>query len=214
MIERINPLNYRGFYLIIADKNNVFVMESDEKQLQITELEPGLHMITSRGIDNVDGCPRVKRHLDTFKNATLPDPLQGNWKDWIDILSCKAKDNEKDAMTIIADKGFGTVSSSLVAIGKDNSDNKFLFASGRPSEVSYEDVIALNSKSYSRLSMLARQLNANKTSSQKLEINNFTPSDNKGLLNLPTSKQLKEDQSPFVDQVSKKVASKTMYPRL
>lgn len=145
LTKEINPELYQGFYLIIADKESTQVMISDGLSMSVQEVNDGLHMVTSRGIDNIELCSRTKTHILDWRNASLPNPDTGNWDEWINILARKStKDDVRNGMSLDDVKGVSTVSSSLVALNKDGHDNRLLFAPGKPKDHDYKNIDAVS----------------------------------------------------------------------
>ena len=78
--------------------------------------------------------------------ADVPDPDSGDWIAWQQILSDKNCDPTTDpssAMCIVSDWGFGTVSSTLLALpapGADNPLGIYMFAPDRPDQSAYAPV--------------------------------------------------------------------------
>ena len=99
-------------------------------------------MLTSQEINDSSNA-RIKAFLPKFRAAAIPNPVTGDWGGWCDILADSNYNpilGPATAMCIISDWGFGTVSSSLLAFPKPNSDNPeglYLFASGRPDRTRY-----------------------------------------------------------------------------
>lgn len=139
--DNVDPSQYKGFTLLIADSQKAVIISSDEKILKFTELNPGIHMITSKGIDNTEGCSRTKRHFYDWQRAANPKPEIDDWCEWIEILS---RDNilsePRDAMVLNNIKGVSTVSSSLIAINKNPQHNRFLFAGRTSSYESFRNI--------------------------------------------------------------------------
>ena len=138
---------YRSFNLVVGDNTNVFHVANRTRadQIAVEEVPSGLSMLTSREINDRRNA-RIKMHLPQFESADVPDPESGDWKAWRQILSDKNCDPATDpssAMCIISDWGFGTVSSTLLALpapGADTPLGIFLFAPGRPDQLAYAPV--------------------------------------------------------------------------
>ena len=77
--------------------------------------------------------------------AKAPDPAAGDWTAWRELLlSRNGVDNQtrEASMMIDTDWGFGTTSSSLIALPAPGDDTKpvWLFAAGRPDRAPYVPV--------------------------------------------------------------------------
>ncbi|MEP4379490.1 MAG: NRDE family protein [Alphaproteobacteria bacterium] len=138
---------YRSFNLIIADNRDAFwIRGTEQPKVEVIEIPPGLHMITSRELDDVDGV-RIGRFLPRFRDAAEPDVEAGDWSAWESLLSTRLHSSDEDpreAMCIVTDRGYGTVSSALVALpsaDRPDVDAIWRFAPGRPDTTPYEHVI-------------------------------------------------------------------------
>lgn len=146
-IAEIDPRAYRPFNMIVADSDEAFWLCLDEgsDRVTVTSLPPGLSMLTSRE-RNDTRSPRIRAYLPRFQRAADPDPVSGDWSDWQRLFASRIYDPEEGptgAMSIVTENGFGTSSSSLIAIpAVENTDSGpvWLFAGGRPDEVDYGPV--------------------------------------------------------------------------
>jgi hypothetical protein len=82
--------------------------------------------------------PRIDHYLDKLQSIKTPNPETNDWQEWKAVLadrSCHIKNDPRTAMNINTDDGFGTVSSSLIALPKSTDFNPvWLFCSGAPDE--------------------------------------------------------------------------------
>jgi hypothetical protein len=87
---------------------------------------------------------RITRYLPQFREAAAPDPAEGDWEEWKALLACRDTDDDYfGAMNIVTGTGFGTLSSSLIALPSPEAGDprgKWLFANGRPGDAAYEAV--------------------------------------------------------------------------
>ena len=143
-LRAINPDSYRGFNLVIGDNTNIFHIanRAGEKDLSVENFPGGLSMLTSQEINDQRNA-RIKTFLPMFQDAEPPDPENGNWAAWQTILSNNNYDPAFDptaAMCITSDWGFGTVSSTLLALpelGAKDIKGIYLFAAGQPDRTEY-----------------------------------------------------------------------------
>jgi hypothetical protein len=152
-LSDINPDGYLPFNLVIADNSDAYWLRMATAEWGAhAELKPipeGLSMITA-GDRNDQTSPRVRTYLPQFEKADPPDPETGDWSAWQSLLASKIYDPHEGvegAMSIATDSGFGTSSSSLVAMPSvermaagDPVKPVYLFAAGRPLEARYEKV--------------------------------------------------------------------------
>ena len=86
------------------------------------EIPEGISIITALGMNEV-ASPRSNHYLPLFKSASAPRPEQGDWSEWIDLVAGKKYGNCADPrknIFISAQNGFGTLSSSLIALEGPN----------------------------------------------------------------------------------------------
>ncbi len=137
---------YRSFNLMIADNTGAFWIRGTEvPRVELFEVPPGLHMITSRDLDETASV-RIEQFLPRFQSAQAPDPDSGDWSDWTRLLSTRlhdADDDPRETMCIVTDRGYGTVSSTLIALPSvEHPDRQpvWQFANGRPDIAPFEPV--------------------------------------------------------------------------
>jgi hypothetical protein len=138
--------------MVIADNRDAFWLRATGTAVEAFEIPPGISMITA--FDRNDtGSPRIRTYLERFEKAPVPDPDAGDWGAWQRLLAARvsATDNDLEkeagpggAMCVVTDVGFGTVSSSLIALpGAARARTEkpvWLFAPGRPGEASWQTV--------------------------------------------------------------------------
>ncbi|MDJ0946692.1 MAG: NRDE family protein [Kiloniellales bacterium] len=146
-LAAISPADYRSFNLVVADRRDaVWLRHLGPEATRGPEahpLPPGLTLLTA-GDRNDPSSPRIRRYLPRLEAAAAPDPGTGDWAAWQAILADRGDPGGADpmaAMNLGLASGFGTVSSSLIALGQDlatqDIDLQWLFAAGRPDEAPY-----------------------------------------------------------------------------
>jgi len=152
-LAHLAPDSYRPFNLVVADNQDAFWMRNTGTSIDVAPIPEGLSMITAYDL-NDESSPRIGTFLPRFRSASEPDPTNDEWSDWQSLLanglheagSGVSKDSESGqlaAMNIETDVGFGTVSSSLLAlpaISDEKTKPRWLFADGRPGQTPYEPV--------------------------------------------------------------------------
>ena len=149
----LDPAAYRSFNMVVADDRSAFWLRNrgTEKggaadRVEVMELPPGLSMITAHD-RNDPASRRIRTYLPRFRAAAVPDPADGpggTWTEWEELLASRAFEaggQSADAMAIVTDSGFETVSSSLVALPSRRHGMLrpiWRFAGGRPGERPYE----------------------------------------------------------------------------
>jgi hypothetical protein len=161
-LSRLDSAAYRSFNLVIADSRDAFWVRNlgteaegmaarDRNQLgvEVFEIPAGTSMITAQD-RNDPTSGRVQAYLPRFEEAEPPDPKAGRWNSWARIMKAGCPRGSEDpyaAMTIVTDRGFGTVSSSLIALpGPPKTLRErpnrpvWQFAPGRPDQARYKKV--------------------------------------------------------------------------
>lgn len=154
----LDPTSYRSFNMVVADNRDAFWLRgfgaAGPGRIEVMPVPPGLSMITA--LDRNDPkSARIRAYLPRFERAAPPDPDSGDdgaWADWERLLASRVSEaaeagmNEAGAagaMAIVTPSGFGTVSSSLIAlpaVGAEGKKPVWRFAAGRPGEVPFEPV--------------------------------------------------------------------------
>lgn len=150
-LSRLDAHAYRAFNLVVADADGAYWLRHTDApggQLEVSALAPGLSMLTAYDV-NDETSARIRRYLPRLREAPVPDPDRGDWTDWQAELASRESDVtglQEGAMNVmLAELGFGTVSSQLVALparDRPGVKPKFLFASGQPDRAPFEEVIA------------------------------------------------------------------------
>ena len=139
---------YRSFNLVIADNRDAYwVRSTGIDDVAVAPVPAGLSMITSGEINDLDS-PRIRNFLERFRTAAPPAIEAGDWSAWETLLASRlydAADDPSEAMCIVTDHGYGTVSSSLIALpaaGNAEQSNVWRFAPGLPGDAPFEAVSA------------------------------------------------------------------------
>jgi hypothetical protein len=104
-------------------------------------LPPGISMITASDRNDLNSS-RIRWYLPRWQSATEPDPDKGDWSAWQGLLSDRSHDPAGtvfDAMNIVSNTGFGTVSSSVIALPAPHFAARrpvWRFVGGRPDKAS------------------------------------------------------------------------------
>lgn len=141
----LDPQAYRPFNLVVADNSGAWWLAAREGAHAIVAepIPEGLSILTAHDLN--DGTSsRVRRYRPLFSTAQAPDPDTGDWAAWQDLMASRETDDDYyGAMNIVTGGGFGTLSSSLIALpapGAPDPRGKWLFANGSPGEAVYEAV--------------------------------------------------------------------------
>jgi len=153
-LRQINPHAYRPFNLVIADNRDAFLIShrdaTSDAPATLDPLPEGLSMVTALDRDD-PRSPRIHLYRPRFLTSAPPDPTTGDWSSWESLLASRDREfgaGVGGAMFIEADipdtpAGFGTVSSSLIALPSIEHAERnpiWRFASGSPESRQWEDV--------------------------------------------------------------------------
>ena len=151
-IGGLDPSAWRPFNMVVTDAGRAFCIRATDgsegpdgpPEVALEEVPPGLSIITAYDRNDLRS-PRIGRYLPQFAAAAAPDPGRDDWAGWIALLAAREADPEAGpggAMTVVTPTGFGTVSSSLLALpDAHGSRPSWLFAAGRPGEAAYRRVL-------------------------------------------------------------------------
>ncbi|MBT5415742.1 MAG: hypothetical protein HOH66_12450 [Rhodospirillaceae bacterium] len=133
---------YRSFNLLVADGHDAYWIKGLGREGPaipgVLPVAEGVSMLTAYDIDSADSA-RVRRHLPDFRAAPPPYPEADDWAAWRAILARRGEGVE-DAVLIDTAAGFGTVSSSLLALpaaGRTDAGPVWLYAEGAPDRSAY-----------------------------------------------------------------------------
>ncbi len=141
----LDPTTWRTFNLVVADNSSAWWLAGREgaDAVLVERIPAGLHMLTARDLDDATS-PRIALYRPRFEAASPPDPGAGSWETWKALLASRETASDQfGAMCIVSDSGFGTLSSSLLALpaaGAPDPRGRWLFADGRPDVAAFEPV--------------------------------------------------------------------------
>ena len=148
-LSAIEPKAYRTFNLIVADNRDAFWLRhadpSGTLPITVAPIPPGLSVIAAGDLNDQE-IPRIVRYRPLFVAAPPPDPERGDWSSWERLMLDESDgpgNGEPRAMRFVTSRGFGTVSSALIAlpaIERSELKPKFRFASHRPVAAPWRDV--------------------------------------------------------------------------
>ncbi len=156
-IAELDPDSYRPFNMVIADRREAFWLRTraagiapgpgphDGGGIEIAALPAGLSMITAYDRNDV-ASPRIRRYLPLFEAAAAPDPDRDDWSEWRALLASREHDpaaGPGGACWVATTTGFGTVSSSLIALpaaGTSAAAPRWLFSAGHLAARGYHPV--------------------------------------------------------------------------
>jgi uncharacterized protein with NRDE domain len=131
-LTRLDAGLWRGFNMVLADRSGAwFVKGLGYGHPQAEPLPPGVSMVTAHDPNDMDS-PRTARHLARFQAA---EPARDAWQA---ILSDR-RGAAAEQLNVVPRGGFGTVSSSFVALPAEG-DPIWLFAAGPPDQAPFVPV--------------------------------------------------------------------------
>jgi hypothetical protein len=149
-LAALDPTAYRTFNLVVADNSGGFWLRNlgadGPGRVELFPLMPGISMITA--FDRNDPASvRIRDNLPRFQAAPPPDPERRDWTSWQALLARrdgdKSEDEHEGDMCVVTARGFGTSSSSLIALPSPQQLGVrpiWLFAPGRPDETPFRPV--------------------------------------------------------------------------
>ena len=127
---------WRSFNMLLADPSGaIFLRGLGAGRLEWFPLQPGCHMVTAHDVDDPES-PRVARHLHRFAAAPVESPL--NWESWRTLLADRSGE-PGEQINVVPRGGFGTVSSSLLALPA-TGPAEWRFAPGPPDSADFRPV--------------------------------------------------------------------------
>ena len=149
-LTELEPALYRSFNLVVADRCQAIWLchRGDEKhhKVEAQVLMDGISMLTNRDC-NDRRSTRIRTHLPRFRSAPHPDPESADgWSSWTDLLvndTAEPTGDPHKPLTLISQRGFATVSSSLIALPAAHREDirpVWLFASCHPERTDYQSV--------------------------------------------------------------------------
>jgi uncharacterized protein with NRDE domain len=143
-LSQLDPDSYRPFNMIIADNRDAYwLRHAGQDRVEVIEVPEGISMLTAMEL-NDQRAQRIARYGPRFTAAEAPDPESGDWASWIALMAERNDIDDPEhnsAMTVVSRRGYGTVSSSLLALpAPDAGKPVWLFAPGRPGETPFDPV--------------------------------------------------------------------------
>ena len=111
---------WRPFNMLLADRREGFFLRgTGTGRPEAEPLPAGVSMITAHDPNDLSS-PRTARHLPRFRAAPPPCPDREDWSAWEALLADDTyKLSPAEALRVPPVGGFGTVCSSLLALGAD-----------------------------------------------------------------------------------------------
>ncbi len=140
--DAVEADEYDGFYLVVADATDAFCYAWDGTLSRI-EFDPGVHVVVNVAVDDAVDVPSIRPEAGREQAAnaravrTALEAKSGETAtEWLERAGDVLGDHEYGVC--IHRNGFGTRSSSLIALGPDT--RRYAFAPGPPCRTNYEAV--------------------------------------------------------------------------
>jgi len=144
-LGELDPAAYRSFNLVIADNRDAWWLSSTDgaKHVRVEPIPVGLSIFTAFDRNDARDA-RIATFLPRFEAATAPDPERKQWQEWQKLMA-STDPIEGRAMSFRLESGFGTSSSSLLALPSAEAVQKgidpvWLFAAGPPESAPFTPV--------------------------------------------------------------------------
>jgi hypothetical protein len=141
----IDAASYRSFNMVIADNRDAWwlALREGAARISLARVPDGLSMFTARE-RNDPADRRIAKFLPQFKDAPAPSPDADDWAAWAKLMGATDDTGAPhEAMSFKTESGFGTSSSSLLALPsvdaalRDKTRPVWLFAAGAPGAKPY-----------------------------------------------------------------------------
>lgn len=147
-LKHLNPAAYRPFNLVVADADSAYWLAArdGEPRMHCAEIGEGLSMLTAHDLNDAERSARIRHFRPLFQASIAPDPDSGAWSAWESLLASTqtAPDAGPDgAMNVRLEGGFGTRSSSIIAIPRPQYPPRtpiWRFCHGAPDTARWTDI--------------------------------------------------------------------------
>ena len=134
-LEELHTATYKGANFVIADSESGWVVHHSE-DTDVSELQRGLSVVGEKDVDDPRD-ERVKMAQRLLTLQTLDSPVK-----FLAVASkvfARSPGAPGRPSMVMRNKDFGTVSSTLISLGKKPRDAIYQYASGAPDKTKFED---------------------------------------------------------------------------
>jgi len=150
-VGRLHGGDYNPFNLLIASRQASFVAYNRFGKIEVVELTPGFHLLTNIDVDDFE-CPRISRSYGRFAELGQRANFAGNPLANRVLLGNLLADHSTQLdprsgrpNSLCMHLGdYGTRSSSLIFMGREDAHVEHFFAAGPPCVASYQPVAAVH----------------------------------------------------------------------
>lgn len=147
MLGALDAGAYRPFNLFVGDDRDAYwVRATGSGAPDVMAIGEGVALLTAYDLDD-PASPRTRHFLPLFRAAPPPEPATGDWAAWERLMASRQGGpdaGEEGAMNIALPSGFGTSSTSLIALPSRSAglDSRpiWRFAHGHPDAIVYDAV--------------------------------------------------------------------------
>jgi uncharacterized protein with NRDE domain len=148
-VGRLRGGDYNPFNLLIASRDGSFVAYNRFGRIEVVELTPGFHLLTNIDVDDFE-CPRISRSYGRFaelgRHAEFARDPVANRAQLGALLadhSTQLDPRSGRPNSLCMHLGdYGTRSSSMIFMGREDAVVEHFFAAGPPCVAVYEPVVA------------------------------------------------------------------------
>lgn len=137
-LRALSPNAHNGFHLVLADRQDAFLITNDTTNLSAKSLPPGWHIVTERsfGAAATQREPLI-RHAIAGQGPSIPPDQRLQ-----EMLSMTAPDGFEGVLVNVPAHNYGTRSSTIIRL-PNNEPLVFLHADGPPDVTPFRDYSAL-----------------------------------------------------------------------
>jgi len=149
-LSEIDAAAFKSFNLVIADAERAFWVKGEGNGTpEVSEVPEDISIFTAHDMNDVLSSPRTRHYLPLFQKAHPPNPQLGEWTAWENLVASRemgaGQTDANAAIHVETDWGFGTVSTSLIALpslANTNLTPKWRFTEAWPIRQPYRDILA------------------------------------------------------------------------
>jgi uncharacterized protein with NRDE domain len=147
LLEDYDAHAFNSFNLLVASPSSAFVFSNAAGSIELTRLEPGLHLLTNLALNDVT-CPRIAKSHGMFE-AALPilaregiDAFRTSLRTVLSDHSTPLDPRSQEMPNNLCVHGerYGTRSSSLLAYSRQSDRFRMWYAEGPPCEAPYREI--------------------------------------------------------------------------
>jgi uncharacterized protein with NRDE domain len=142
VLRDLAPGTYNPFNLLCADRSRTFVAICSEDRTSVRELEPGMHILCNRDVDD-PRSGKIARISKQLAGMALDGPFERLFRALADLLGSHGDaETPLEHVCIHAPgSGYGTRSSAILALGERRW--RWWHADGPPCETKYKNYTTL-----------------------------------------------------------------------